>query len=304
LPKRFQLLRAVHSVCVSRLRVVLPLALALGAAVGEPPHARADREACIAAHEEAQLMRLRGRYTAARESLLRCAQTRCPALISNDCITWLAEVDASLPSVVFAVSDGAGRDLVDVRVYANGQLLAEHLDGRAQPLDPGVYTMRFEAPDQAPTEQVVTILEAQKQRLIRVQLAPSASSETAAAPPASSGAAPAPEQRRVMIPLSTYLLGGGALATLGTGIGLGVAGKQEYDRCEKSKDCTESEKDHGKWLYRGADIAFGLSVGLAATATWMYFRARKSRREQRASLDNLTATVNRAGASLGWHTAF
>jgi hypothetical protein len=261
---------------------------------------RADREACIAAHEEAQLMRLRGRYTAARENLLLCAQSGCPALISNDCISWLAEVEASLPSVVFAASDGAGRDLVDVRVSANGQLLVERLSGRAVPLDPGVYTMRFEAVGYAAAEQVLTVLEGQKQRLIVAQLTPARSAAQA----------PAARARDVgfKLRMASYVVGGSALALLGTGIALGVLGKQEHARLERecgAEGCSQGAVDHGKRLYIGADVAFGLAAGLAGAATWLYFRARNgTRRERPSALAQLSAVVHGTGGSVAWRATF
>lgn len=242
-------------------------------------------------------MRLRGRYTAARESLLRCTQMRCPPLIAKDCIAMLGEVDASLPSVVFAVSDGRGADLVDVRVSANGQLLAERLAGRAVTLDPGVYTLRFEAEGYATAEQVVTVLEGEKQRLIRAQLV----SGEAAGPRASRTRAPRSAER---LALTSYVLGGSALAALGAGIAAGVVGKQIWNACD-ADGCSEDRKAHGKRLYIGADVAFAVSGGLAAAATWLYFSARRERKRDRASaLDNVSASVGAGGAALAWRSSF
>jgi hypothetical protein len=282
-------------------RTAVLLALALSAVLAPASDVHADREACISAHEDAQLMRLRGRYTAARERLLSCAQSACPALISNDCIAWLAEVDASLPSVVFAVADSDSRDLIEVKVHANGALLTERIDGRAVPLDPGVYTLRFEAPGYARFEQVVTVREGQKQRLIRAQLAPLEPGAAAAA--AASGAEPAAE-RRLMIPLSSYVLGGTALASLGVGITLAALGKRELDRLEpkcEADGCTRGEKVHGKRLYVTADVAFGVSAGLAIAATWLYFTARGKRKRDASSGSNgLRASFHGSGGLLTW----
>jgi 5-hydroxyisourate hydrolase-like protein (transthyretin family) len=293
-----QALKVGVRLCVS-LMIVLAGSLASRAA-------HADQEACISNHEEAQLMRLRGRYTAARESLLRCTQMQCPALIAKDCIALLGEVDASLPSVVFAVSDAAGADLVDVRVSANGRVLAPRLEGRAITLDPGVYTLRFEAAGYATAQQVVTVLEGQKQRLIRVQLAPAEegaalTSETASTPTRAQRAARHQSRQAIV----SYALGGSALAVLGAGVALGVVGKRKYDDCKRTEACTEDEISKGKALYTTADIAFGVSAGLAIAATWLYFDARsKSKRERPTALDKVSANVHAHGASLAWRSSF
>lgn len=293
--------RSSNPASIARFTVVL-LASLLGALAVPAAPAQADREACIAAHEEAQLMRLRGRYTAAREKLLHCAQSSCPSLISNDCIAWLSEVDASLPSVVFAVADSEGRDLIAVRVLANDALLTERIDGRAVPLDPGVYTLHFEAPGYARFEQIVTVREAQKQRLIRVQLVRSPAHAQSAEAPASTQSSPAMRA----IPLATYVLGGSALAALGVGITTGVMGKRELDRLEPKCDverCKRSETAYGRRLYIAADVAFGVSVGLAVAATWVYLAARGKRKRDRAH-EGLRASVHGSGGLLAWRAEF
>jgi hypothetical protein len=281
--------------------LVYALALAAFCAAG-PGLARADHEACIASHEEAQLMRLRGRYTAAHESLLRCTQMQCPALIAKDCVALLSEVEASLPSVVFAVSDSDGVDLADVRVSADGRALADRLEGRAVTLDPGVYTLRFEAAGHAPAEQTVTVLEGQKQRLLRVRLVPGATGEV----PSHESRAPAPRNAPATARLThtSYALGGSALAGLAAGIAAGVVGKQIWNECDPD-GCSDDRKAQGRRLYIGADVAFAASAGLAVAATWLYFHARnKSKRERPSALEQVSARVHAGGAGLAWRSSF
>jgi hypothetical protein len=307
LPKLSTGSNAVLSVrCVGTRGLCAALAFAVASALSAPQVARADQEACIASHEQAQVMRLRGRYTAARESLLRCTQMQCPALIAKDCIALLAEVDASLPSVVFAVSEVGGADLVDVKVSGNGKLLTERLEGRAVTLDPGVYTLRFEAPGYAPAEQAVTVLEGQKQRLIRAQLTPAEGDEPAHAagtPSTTTTQAGRVPSKQSRLTITSYVLGGSAVAVLGAGIGAGVVGWQQKQDCEES--CSEKEREHGKKLYRWADAAFGVAGGLAIAATWIYVSARsKNKRERPTALENVSASVHAGGAWLGWQSSF
>ena len=287
----------------SRLRAALkrarPIALLLACiCVLESAPVRADRESCIAAHEAAQLMRLRGRYTAAREQLLVCVQSSCPALISDDCIANLKEVDASLPSVVFAVVDDQARDLADVQVYANDTLLTQRLDGRAIPLDPGVYTLRFTAPGYLDGSLRVTIHEAQKQRLLRFEL--TANTASPLAPPADS-AQPSHLRRHAL----GYGLAGGALAALASGVITGAVGKRELGRKERqceARACSADDVARGKRLYIGADIAFGVAGALAVAATWLFIVTH--RRTQQAEALTLAPAVHRSGAGLTLHALF
>jgi hypothetical protein len=265
--------------------------------------ARADRETCIAAHEEAQVMRMRGRYSAAREQLLICAQAGCPQLISSDCIALMSEVEASLSTVVFAVSDAHGQDLIDVRVLSDGKLLSQRLDGRAIAIDPGVHELAFEAPGYARATHKVTVVEAQKRRLIQVQLVLDAGA--AARPQAHPRDSESELVRRRY--LASYVLWGGAAAALGAGIALGVLGKKELDRLEESCGgvCSKRDVSPGKRLYIGADVAFALAGGMTVAATWLYFATRKKRAQQRDELARgPSGTFTNRLVLLGWRETF
>jgi hypothetical protein len=287
----------------ARVQVLLTGCLVALALLASAP-ARADREACIAAHGEAQMMRMRGRYSAARDQLLICAQADCPQLISNDCITLMNEVEASLSTVVFAVADERGQDLVDVRVLSDGKLLSERLDGRAVALDPGVHELVFEASGYTRERVKVTVLEAQKRRLIQLQLTrdPHAAAQRMES---ARGADSALVRRRY---LASYVLWGGALAALGAGIASGVAGKKEFDRLEgrcAGEKCSEGDVASGKHLYIGADIAFALAGGMTIAGTWLYFATRRRRAQRRDELGRgPSAAFTDKVAWLGWREAF
>lgn len=229
--------------------------------------AEAPREACVDAHEQAQLLRLRGDLTGARAQLLRCAQSGCPAPLVNECVPWLAELEKSLPSVVFAVVNQDGQDLVDVRVTSEGRVLAEQLDGRAISLNPGSYEFMFEAPGYQTSHYTAVIREAEQHRIIRAQLNARATPEHEDKGASSRlGYAPA------------HVLAGGALLSLGTGLILGAIGKRSLDRLEDAcmaGECSESERTRGRRLYVGADVAFAVSAGLALAATFLYVRTKK-----------------------------
>jgi hypothetical protein len=269
-----------------------------------PVLARAEsKEACVSAYENAQLHRLHGQYVAAREALLVCVQPSCPNLLRGDCVNWLSEVDKSLPSLVFAVTDLRGNDLPDARVYANGKLLEGWENGRAQPFDPGVYTLRFEAPDREPAEQTLTVREAEKNRLVRARLAAAGETEVAApttgvtSDPLANDAAEASA-----LPLTVYFLGGTSLVSLGAFTYFAASGKKEYNHLEDScsPHCDESDTKEGRRDYVIADVTLGLAIGTGAAALWVWL-AHRNRPKSSASL---SLNVGPTHARVGWTGRF
>jgi hypothetical protein len=270
--------------------------------------ARADNEACLSAHEKAQIERMHGRYVEAHAQLLACAQASCPGGIRNDCKGWLNEVEASLPTLVFAVSDASGRDLVDVRISADGKLLDERANGRSLTLNPGLYTLRFEATGYVTQEQQVLVREAEKQRIIRVSLQPMGASLAPAsglgdASAATHASGPDPRQRRLL--LTSYVLGGAAVAALAVGIGFGVSGKKKYDElkaegCEP--DCPPGEVESGKRRYVIADVAFAAAGAFAVTSVvTLVLGLRKGRPDRPPPAQ---VAIGPRAASLTWNTVF
>lgn len=205
----------------------------------------------------------------ARAQLLICAQSECPDLIANDCGVWLPEVEASLSSLVFAVAGTGGRDLVDVRVFANDRLVTDRTDGRALTLDPGRYVFRFEADGYTPLNMDVSILQSEKNRILRAELRPVAS--TRAAPERSEAA-----RTGGGVPVATWVLGGTALVGLGAFTYLAVSGKDRLDALMAScgpDNCTERQVESGKTQYIAADIALGVGVASAIAAVVVLFAA-------------------------------
>jgi hypothetical protein len=230
---------------------------------------------------------MRGELGLAREKLLACAQSGCPALISNDCGTWLGEVEASLPSVVLAVVDDEGRDVIEVTVSANQRTLTERIDGQALPLDPGSYELTFKAPGFAPRSIALTVRQAEKNRLVRVQL-------TREAPKASGG-----------IPLASYVLGGVAIAGLGTFAFFALSGADEYDTLEDTcaRSCTEAQVEDGKLAYIVADVGLGIGVASAAAAVIVYVLSQPDD-EEKAPSTRIDIAPTQGGARAQWTARF
>lgn len=162
------------------------------------------------------MLRKDGQLIEARERLLRCAHSDCPAVVIDDCAGWLPALENSIPTAVFAISDAQGHDIVEARVHdQNGRVIAERSDGRAVALNPGVYTMEIGAPGYAKLSERVVVRESEKNRMVRVTLAPqmSTAQPRVDTPQRSSWLKP--------IPTASWILGGTALAS---GIVAGVSG--------------------------------------------------------------------------------
>lgn len=172
---------------------------------------RADeKQACASAAEEAEQLRIDARLMAARERLLRCSRPACPAAVRSDCAEWMTEVVAAIPTVVLAVRDARGQDVLGARASVDGVPIAQGLDGKALEVDPGVHTFRFEAGGAA-VEQVVLVREGEKSRTITATLdqgpmATTAPASSAPSPPASPRASP-----------WTWAFGGIGVVALGIG---------------------------------------------------------------------------------------
>lgn len=129
--------------------------------------ASADPKACIAASEKGQSLRNEGKLGSARVALTECANDACPAAIRKECSTWLGEVDAATPTVVFGAKNGT-KDVVAVRVSIDGTRMVDSLDGRPMNVDPGSHVFHFETEGQPPIDKTVLIKQGEKNRSIDV----------------------------------------------------------------------------------------------------------------------------------------
>jgi hypothetical protein len=286
--------------------IVFTIVVAFG-----PATARADTETCLSAYDANQRLRRDGKLRDAREQLLICSQADCPAPVRNECTKWLSEVDATLPSVVFAAQDAFGTDLAAVTVEVDGVVLTRKLDGRAIAVDPGEHVIRWTSEDGVTVQQRVIVREAEKRRLVVAKFpAPPEDGRTElsaplrrdlAAPaihPAGSQRGPEPareraplDRKRSAIPTESWVLGGIGAAGLASFGFFGWRAWWETDdlreRCAPS--CSSSDVDAAKTKALVADISLGVAVLGFGGATYFVLRQRS---EEAASVD--------VGVGPGW----
>jgi hypothetical protein len=158
--------RGAHRRAISRIGIsILALVASREARAQESPDQA--KAACIEAAESAQRLRGAGHLLEARTKLHQCAAEACPALIRNDCTTWLAQVVNATPSVVF-VAEVGGESAIDVSVSLDGKRLTEQLDGNPIEVDPGIHIFVFEHTGLAPIEKRVVVAQHETGKILSV----------------------------------------------------------------------------------------------------------------------------------------
>lgn len=275
--------------------LVATLAVAVSLAASAPAFAAPpDKTACAASYEQAQRLRRGKKLVKAREALLVCVQDSCPEILRTDCTTWLSQVDASLPTVVFEARGADGVFLPDVTVSSGGEIVVSHLDGNAIAFDPGERTLRFEHAGAKAIEQSFVVREGEKLQKIAVVFpdvgAPPSQSE--AKPPVKTDAPPAPSSAppisvtpsptrdagtpSAAIPWTVWTLGGVGVAGLGVFGVFAISGYSDVtgklSRCDPN--CPHADVQSVRTKYLIGDV--GLVVGALALggAAYIYFFGR------------------------------
>jgi hypothetical protein len=224
-----------------------------------PGLARGDeKHECVSASYDGQKLRDEGKLLDARAQFVRCAVEECPALVVAECARWLKEIEERVPTVVFAVRDADGHDVLSATVSIDGKPLVGALEGRAVPVDAGRHTFRFAADGKIPVLQEVIIREGERGRVVAATLRPVVVS-------------PAPEEVR-QPPLWPAMLAGsvGVLAIGGFAVvgGIGQSEKNQLEQsCASSRSCASGDVDAARTKLVLADVALGvgvLAIGLAA----------------------------------------
>ncbi|MBK6513372.1 MAG: hypothetical protein IPG04_04420 [Polyangiaceae bacterium] len=232
--------------------MVRPALVAASLALLAPAVAAAapTKQACVASYEQGQKLRAEGKLSAARSEFAVCAESTCPDLTKTDCATWLTEVDASLPTVTFFVTDPSGKDVSDVKVTVDGAVVAERLDGKSVALDPGPRKLRFERAGELAIDVEVVVREGEKNRRIEARFGAATTQER-------------PSGVAAVSPAAWALGASGLVGVAIFGVLGGVALQEKSDADEScAPDCTDDVVDSIRTKLIAADVA--LSVGLAA----------------------------------------
>jgi hypothetical protein len=136
----------------------------LSARAGRADDAMPDKLACIAADTKGQALRLDEKLGGARARFEVCASLRCPEIVREDCVQRLADLDAAQPTVVFDATNGDGRTLRAVKVFMDGEIVADHLDGRPLRVNPGAHRFVFTALGRISADMELRLNEGDRER--------------------------------------------------------------------------------------------------------------------------------------------
>lgn len=231
------------------MRRLLTLSVFLTCAASPLSAYATDVQACLAASEKGQRARSAGKLREARDHFLVCGGEGCPGMVRRDCAQWQSEVIGILPSVVFGAKDKQGRDMFDVSVSMDGEVLVKKLDGKSVAVDPGPHTFKFDTAGLGPLVERALVKEGEKSRVITVSFAEGgAGSGDASTPPHDPDRKPPPdgvEQRHTVWP---WVVVGIGAATIVAGTVIVAAAPDFPAGCSKdnqscSKDPTGKETE-------------------------------------------------------------
>ena len=152
-------------------------------------------------------------------------------LVRRDCAQWASSVDEQIPSIVVDARDGAGRDIGDVSVSIDGEIVARSLDGKGIPVDPGPHILVFARAGAPSVTEKVIIKEGARGRTFVIRFGGAAATAPTAPQredaPNSSGAA------RVHTWPPWVLIGVGAVF-VGTGVVVIAAAPAAPQGCSSS----------------------------------------------------------------------
>jgi hypothetical protein len=209
---------------------VVPLVWSLAAAP-----ALADDAACVAATEQSLTLRKQGKLHDALKQLAACAAAECPGEVKAECASRIAEVNAAMPTLVLAATDGGGNDLRDVKVSVDGAPLAQTLDGRPVSIDPGEHTFRFEYAGQAPVEKKLVVREGEKDRRESVVIGPPPPPVPAPGPVPAPTPPPSPSWWTTQRTLAVI---SGGVGVVGLGLGAVFGGLAMSDQSQEKTNCS------------------------------------------------------------------
>lgn len=232
-----------------------------------------EKKVCLDSYVEAQKLRQKSSFIAARERLILCSRDACPSTIRSECVQWLKEIDQSMPTVVLLAKDGAGQDLIDVHVTVDREPFAERADGKPIPVDPGARVFRFEASGFEPVEAQHVIRASVKDLVISVELQPTAGSdavdEAVTPPPATLSESDTGPSRPT--PPMVYVLGGlGVVGIAGFGTFAWRYDSQRSDLEECKPMCAKSDIDAADTSRKIAFVSLGVGVVALGAATALY----------------------------------
>jgi hypothetical protein len=215
---------------------------------------------CADEAERAQDLRRAGHLIAAREALIACGAASCPTVVRRDCLNWLADVDATLPTVIVRARDDRQEEVFGVRVLVDGEEVKARQEGLALAIDPGIHVFRVDATGFVGAEQRVLISEGEKNRFLDLVL----------------------ERERSSAPIAAYATLGVGIVALSSFVVLEILAQREYDDlsngCAPTHSCAASDVEDVRRKFALAGVSLGIGVVASGVgAAWILLARRAAR---------------------------
>jgi hypothetical protein len=243
---------------------------------------------CLEAFNSAQQWRDEDKLIDTRRALIACSQKGCPKILRSQCATWLDEVRLAVPSIVVAAKNTRGEDMVNVRLFIDGELATMMLTGRPIELEPGRHALRAEHLGARPIDRHLVIQRGVRNRSVVLDFGAFRATwgaPTRATPSTpTGGAAPTcPPPLKSKVSTADLVVGGllgvgaaGLLVGMTTGIIALTRSRALKEECASPRGCLQDEVDEAEMIAHTSTGAFavaGVSV-LGATVTLLFSRHR------------------------------
>lgn len=215
--------------------------------------ARADTQACVAAHVSVQEKRLAGDLRGAYDATENCVATDCPTALRAECTRWRDDLVIELPTIEVELKGAPAGAAIDLRI--DGEPARP---GAAVALNPGHHSVELSIAGK-PTRRPIHLVEGQRAKLSIDLEAP--------APPAAG-----PREASARVPIGPIVLGGVGVASLAVFAIVGGLGASEFseleDRC--APHCTRADTDPVDTKLLVADVTLGIgAAALLGGAIWL-----------------------------------
>lgn len=225
---------------------------------------------CEEVYEQAQVHHAAHKYLAARNESKQCAQVGCNEAIGGECMKLYELIASEMPSLVFSAHDAEGKELFDVQITVDGKPSLARLDGSSFELDPGIHSLRFEAPNLPPLETELAARVGDHHRLVEVTLGQP--KPLPVAPPPQAPKAPPPLGSRASAPpVLAYVLTGAGVVALGAFGYLQLRGHSDYNDLSQCKPaCNPDSVDQVRSKIQLSYIPLGIGIAAIGAAVTLF----------------------------------
>ncbi|MFO0670533.1 MAG: hypothetical protein U0235_13040 [Polyangiaceae bacterium] len=255
----------------------MPLAFAtLSLVAGDA--AADDLAACNGALVRGQELVRAGKLLEARAAYPGCLRAECNAELRAVCANFVAELTQRVPTLRLVARSRSGAALSGVRFFVDDKPAS----GDAVEVDPGAHRVRAVAAGHDTAGVTIDARVGEGTREVVLDLAPNASAPD---PPAHAAAG------STKIPVASVVLGGVALAGLGSFAYFGLDGKSTEKNLRATCPTGPCDSSDMRRSYLVADVSLGVAVASAAAAVILFVTSQPPQSALRQPADGRRARL-------------